>query len=172
MTARFSLLLLLPLLGFLNACLRYETIPRGPDAFAYWSSQYAKQKGCTGLITSAERARISEDVDNRLNRYLASHPEFSDAKKKQFRGRYGNITVQPGMTKEDVRGLVDAPAEILTSPDKLSGVAKDEWGETQEAWIYYLGGLLCHDDTYIVYFRSDTVTHIVKSLPITWGILG
>jgi len=163
---RDSVVLIVTLFSFINACSQYRKQLAGPDAFGIWASEYAKRKGCTGKRTSAEGLRIHEDLVNRVDLYINKHPDLVDLKTKQLQ----ELTVHLGMTKEEVRALLAEPSEVLKTQERLSGMAKDEWKETEEAWLYQLGGPNCsYYETYILYFRADNITHIVRVIPPIWG---
>ena len=166
-----SLLLLVVMSAFLSGatstCSEYRKEVIGPDALTYWAGEHARSRGCPGVERPAEiYPRIKQDVLNKINRYIDTYPQLPEIKKKQLR----ELTVHVGMTKEEVRLLLGEPSEILTTPETLQEMARDEWKDAEEAWTYRVIGPSCGlYYTSVLYLRADTITHIVKIItPIWW----
>lgn len=171
MTIR-SLLQLVVMSAFLSGatstCSEYRKVVKGPDALTYWGGEHARSRGCPAVERPAEiYPRIKQDLLNKINRYIETHPELPETKRKQLR----ELTVHVGMTKEEVRLLLGEPSEMLTTPETLQGMARDEWKDAEEAWTYRVIGPSC--GLYyvsVLYFRADMITHIIKIIPPIWWL--
>jgi len=154
------------LLAGTSTCAEYRKEITGPDALSYWAYQPAMQRHPGVLIAGEEVLRLERELIDKVNRYIETHSEVPDNKKAQLR----KLTVHVGMIKEEVRLLLGDPSEVLRSPETLQGMAKDEWKDTEEAWVYrsYAGEKYYYP--YVLYFRADTITQIIKIIPPIWWL--
>jgi hypothetical protein len=109
--------------------------------------------------TFEERQTWQDRLDQRISAYLREHPEAANSLEVSKFRSLRQATV--GMTKEQIRILLGAPADVITDRDRLEKLARKYWPEirdrAREAWVYPLGWNL--------YFDADQVVDITQYVP-------
>lgn len=106
-----------------------------------------------------ERQQWEDDLDRRVDRFLAEHPEIANAYEvSAFRNAR---QVMAGMTREQVFILLGPPLVTTTEAAKMEELARKFWpvikDRAGEAWVYPLGWRL--------YFAGPKLIDITQYLP-------
>ena len=111
-----------------------------------------------------ERGPWQDEVDRRISRYLAQHPEFANSPEVQ-NFRFGK-QVRVGMSKEQVRVLLGEPDAIVTDDAAMEKLARVYWphikGKATEALVYPGG--------WRVFVKDGQVVDLVRWIPPRYGI--
>lgn len=143
--------------GLLAACAVFTVDQRsseGPTAAEVWRERFRAVNG--RAPTFAEERRFEEDMDGRVRAFLAEHPEVASS------FQVGNLRlfrqVAVGMTKTEVRLLLDHPLETTADPGRMAALAGRFWplvgARAREAWTYPTGWTL--------YFDGNTLVDVTR----------
>ena len=117
--------------------------------------------GWTLKTTREERLEFEQEVKAKVDSFIRSHHDLRDLEKEALRkGR-----VVPGMTKQQVALLLGKPFQILTSPEKLPGRAKDKWvgsSSIDEAWLYRVASSRFNNAVAVIYYDDDRVVSLME----------
>lgn len=156
--ARILSLLFLTLLGAGCATSRPETVDRtmrGPTAEELF---VVRSLAVNGREPSFDEKRIWEDqLTDRVSKYLRAHPELEQTPRYSDFRFWRQVTV--GSTPEEVRVLLQDPAEQTIDPALMAAMAKRHWPALQrlakEAWVYPPG--------WVIYFDEKGVVEMTRS---------
>lgn len=130
---------------------------QGPRAEQIWTFHVLAQNGREPSFE--ERHHWEEDLDRRIARFLADHPEVANSfEVTTFRF---SRQVAVGMTREQVQILLGPAAATAASPAEIEKLARGFWplvkDKATEAWVYPLGWRL--------YFAGPRVIDITQYVP-------
>jgi hypothetical protein len=141
-----------------SACAsQFETVDRtsrGPTAQELFT---IRSYAVNGREPSFDERRMWEDqIDARIAKYLREHPEL------QQTPRYSDFRfwkqVTPGSTAEEVRVLLEEPAEQTIDPALMAAMSRRHWsvlqGRAREAWVYPPG--------WVIYFGDEGVIEMTR----------
>jgi len=119
---------------------KFKEKDAAPDAVVYW-----RDKDKRGIKSQAEVKEFMEQLDKKIDEYIAKNPQLSNEIKEWL-----NVfqTIHIGMTKEQVLLLLDEPAK----KEPISDYGADE------KWIYVIYHPYGEDH---LYFKGDTVIKIL-----------
>ena len=128
-----------------------EKVPQGPKAaemFYYRSYLYNNRE------PSFDERRKWEDVmEERVAKYLREHQELQNETRYSDFRFWRQVVV--GSTRDEVRTLLDEPAEQTIDPALMATMAQQHWPvmapSVKEAWVYPPGWVLYFDDAAIVH---------------------
>ncbi len=127
-----------------------ERTTRGPTAQEF---MIARSYEVNGRGPNFEEKRYWEDqIDSRIAKYLREHPELQQTLRFSDFRFWKQVT--PGSTPEEVKALLEDPAEQTIDPALMATLADRHWSAIQpkakEAWVYPLGWVLYFDDKGVV----------------------
>jgi hypothetical protein len=129
----------------------------GPRAEQVWVFRMADQSG--RAPTFEERQHWDQQLDRRISRHLAEHPEVANALDVSTFRYTRQVAV--GMTREQVVILLGAPDAVVSDPAEMEKLARKYWpqiaGQASEAWLYPLGWRL--------YFSGPRLVDLTQFLP-------
>lgn len=139
--------------GVVAGCLgNMETVEQttqGPTGLDVFTARTVAVNGRTP--TFDERRFWDNQMDLRIAKYMREHPELEQSP-RYMEFRFWRQVV-PGMTKDEVRILLDQPEERTIDPALMAMLAERHWPEferrAKEAWEYY-GWAIYFDDTEVV----------------------
>ena len=111
----------------------------GPTAKQMYIFRIASDSGRTP--TFEETTRWEDQLDVRISRYLAEHPEVANAPDVSTFRFERRVTV--GMTREQILLLLGPPLAVTSDAAEMEKLARRFWpqlkGNAKEAWVYPLG---------------------------------
>jgi hypothetical protein len=127
-----------------------ELTPKGPSAEDLYLERSHAING--RAPTFEEKRRWEGEVEERVYAYLRKHPELEQtARYSDFRVWW---RVTTGSTPDEVRVLLEEPAEQTIDPARMAALAERQWNEIQakakEAWFYPPAWVLYFDDTTVI----------------------
>jgi len=150
-------LLVLPLLGCATHGAVEQRTTEGPAAEQFFVYKVVLQNGREP--TFEERQTWQDAIDQQISGYLREHPEAANSLAVSKFRALRQATV--GMTKEQIRILLGAPAETVTDRERLEKLARKYWPDIRdraaEAWRYPLG--------WTFYFAGDRLVDITQYRP-------
>jgi len=155
-TGRSTLLLgvLLLAAGCASVTARELRTTQGPTAQEMWVYRVASETG--RAPTFEERQHWEDDLERRVDRFLAEHPEIANTFEVGVFRNVRQVTV--GMTREQVLILLGAPLVVTTDAAKMEELARKFWPAIRdragEAWVYPIGWRL--------YFAGPKVIDITQ----------
>jgi hypothetical protein len=146
------LLVLVALAGCATTSDSVQRTLEGPRADEIWMSRFAQSYGRTPSF--AETSLWREALDQKVADYLNRNPEIlTSPRASQFRFQR---RVFPGMSKDEVVLLLEAPEESTTDEATMSAAAQNFWPDikrrAQEMWRYPSGWRL--------YFAGDRLVDV------------
>jgi hypothetical protein len=116
-----------------------QRVMLGPTAKQMWTARVASESGRTPSFE--ETARWEDQLDVRISRYLAEHPEVANASDVSLFRFERQIGV--GMNKEQIQILLGPPIRVTSDTAEMEKLARRFWPlikpEAKEAWEYPLG---------------------------------
>ena len=111
-----------------------------------------------------ERGPWQIEIDGRISRYLAQHPEFANSPEMQ-NFRFGK-QVRVGMPKEQVVVLLGEPEATVTDAVEMEKLARVYWpeikGKATEVLVYPGG--------WRIFVKDGSVVDVVRWVPPRYGI--
>jgi hypothetical protein len=150
-------LLILALVGCATHTAVEQRTTEGPAAEQFFVYKVVLQNGREP--TFEERQTWLDAIDQQISGYLREHPEVANSLAVSKFRALRQATV--GMTKEQIRILLGAPAETVTDRERLEKLARKYWPDIRdraaEAWRYPLG--------WTFYFAGDRLVDITQYRP-------
>jgi hypothetical protein len=155
-TGLVPILVAASMLGLGSSC-----IPMGFEkhhAISAYATRWLRTGKSVLVITREDVARFEKELSIKADDYVKGHPNLPDQRKECLR----KFNVCLGMSKEEVQLLLNEPFERVTTPEKLPGLAKEEWKDTEVAWLYRIQSSLFNNAVGVLYFREGSLTHIME----------
>lgn len=117
------------------------------------------RKGLEIIVIHSEDVKaFRQALRNKVEQYIASNKGLPECRKTQLR----ELEVHIGMTIQEVQLLLGEPSQRLTSQETLPDMAREEWKDTDEAWLYRIYSVKFSDAMAVLYFRQNTLSNMVE----------
>ena len=161
----FRVAVVLAVAAWLTGCVSLpveQRLMQGPTSEEVFR---ARTLARTGRPPSFEdRGPWENDLDRRISRYLAQHPEFANSPDMQ-NFRFGKQT-RVGMTREQVVVLLGDPDSTVTDAAEMEKLARVYWpqikGKASEVLVYPGG--------WRFFVKDGQVVDLVRWVPSRYGI--